>query len=396
MRDGDKSEPKMKPQPAPGAYLCESTERYAAYWLNAAREARDQERYADAVMFAEQAVNGWKNLAYGLARSAHYYSLQQRGDSAPSAVVASKGETPRTDSLYCPEFGTLLHVDTEEGYEHACKLERELASLVDTLHRELLNSGLVTAEQWNDAIAPRLMNLGLAVRAQPSHARLTKPAQVGNTIFDTGVEERLVIDRAHREYEYQQTPERQEDRRKRREDFIASVQAGCQECHPVNGCPNPNLCVVTKRLPTPDDAQPSSIGAQDAEVYKAFYWKHAMGAKVCPSCLKCGKAEPDRERWAIQHAELPNIYICADCCVVSATVPIESVEGMRQELAAIAVAVGRSKTDGHDVDWHALHKDVRPHGDYMTLLRDAGYHDAADYLVRKMVEARRSDGRSDK
>ena len=279
---GDKSEPKMKPQPAPGAYLCESTERYAAYWLNAAREARDQERYADAVMFAEQAVNGWKNLAYGLARSAHYYSLQQRGDSAPSAVVASKGETPRTDSLYCPEFGTLLHVDTEEGYEHACKLERELASLVDTLHRELLNSGLVTAEQWNDAIAPRLMNLGLAVRAQPSHARLTKPAQVGNTIFDTGVEERLVIDRAHREYEYQQTPERQEDRRKRREDFIASVQAGCQECHPVNGCPNPNLCVVTKRLPTPDDAQPSSRG------------QRAMAAShgILPDCMLPDGAEP--------------------------------------------------------------------------------------------------------
>jgi hypothetical protein len=45
---------------------------------------------------------------------------------------------------------------------------------------------------------------------------------------------------------------------------------------------------------------------------------------------------------------------------LSHELPSESVEAMRQELAAVAVACGRSKADGHDVDWHELHKDVAP------------------------------------
>jgi hypothetical protein len=37
-------------------------------------------------------------------------------------------------------------------------------------------------------------------------AKLKKPAQVGNTVFGVGVSDRLVIERAQREYEYQKMP----------------------------------------------------------------------------------------------------------------------------------------------------------------------------------------------
>jgi hypothetical protein len=62
----------------------------------------------------------------------------------------------------------------------------------------------------------------------------------------------------------------------------------------------------------------AAIHAHDCPVFRDFYMKHALGSKTCPSCLKCGKAEPDRDRWAIQHMELPDVYICADCCTPSA------------------------------------------------------------------------------
>lgn len=44
--------------------------------------------------------------------------------------------------------------------------------------------------------------------------KLEKPAQVGNTRFSAGVSERLVIERAQREYEYQNTPEKEMERLK--------------------------------------------------------------------------------------------------------------------------------------------------------------------------------------
>lgn len=58
----------------------------------------------------------------------------------------------------------------------------------------------------------------------------------------------------------------------------------------------------------------------------------------------------------IEEKELRDIAIA-----ISATMAATSIEGMRNELAAIAVAVGRSKDGtGFDVDWHELHKDVEP------------------------------------
>jgi hypothetical protein len=80
----DKHEPAMKPLPPVGAYLCEHVETYAKYWLDAARETPDP---AQRMIFAEQAVNGWKNLAYDLAKKAHYYlKTQAHYAEVPSAI----------------------------------------------------------------------------------------------------------------------------------------------------------------------------------------------------------------------------------------------------------------------------------------------------------------------
>jgi hypothetical protein len=59
--------------------------------------------------------------------------------------------------------------------------------------------------------------------AAPHTAKLTKPAQVGNASFGVGVKERLVIERAQREYEYQQRPENEAERLKRAEAFRAAI-----------------------------------------------------------------------------------------------------------------------------------------------------------------------------
>lgn len=82
-RDDKSHEGAILPQPATGAYLCESTARFADYWLKAARTAGAKEY---AVMAAEQAINGWKNLAYDLARQAHYY-LKTQAHYAESHVA---------------------------------------------------------------------------------------------------------------------------------------------------------------------------------------------------------------------------------------------------------------------------------------------------------------------
>lgn len=57
----------------------------------------------------------------------------------------------------------------------------------------------------------------------------------------------------------------------------------------------------------------AAIHAHDCPVFHEFYSKHAVGSKLPPSCLVCGHAQPDREEWAIQHMELPNIIVCRAC-----------------------------------------------------------------------------------
>jgi len=71
--------------PPVGAYLCDSTAKYADYWL---KGAKAQQNRAEALMCAEQAVNVWKNLAYDLARQAHYYlNTQARYTESETAAL---------------------------------------------------------------------------------------------------------------------------------------------------------------------------------------------------------------------------------------------------------------------------------------------------------------------
>lgn len=59
--------------------------------------------------------------------------------------------------------------------------------------------------------------------------KLKKPAQVGNTIFGKGVSERLVIDRAQREYVYRQKPEVDARRVKKFRAFVAQMRKAARK-----------------------------------------------------------------------------------------------------------------------------------------------------------------------
>ena len=62
--------------------------------------------------------------------------------------------------------------------------------------------------------------------------KLTKPAQVGNGRFGIGVSERLVIERAQREYQYQNTPEREAERIKRVDEFMNKIEESAAQGTP--------------------------------------------------------------------------------------------------------------------------------------------------------------------
>lgn len=67
--------------------------------------------------------------------------------------------------------------------------------------------------------------------ATPSHVsssgdgKLTEPAWIGNTSFGAGCSERLVIERAQREFKYQTAPEREKERIERGAKALAEFQA---------------------------------------------------------------------------------------------------------------------------------------------------------------------------
>lgn len=86
LSQSDKPREEIMPQPEPGAYLCESTEKYTDYWKRGSWNTPDR---AEALICMEQAVNGWKNLAYSLAKQAHFY-LQSQPSASLSSVVANE------------------------------------------------------------------------------------------------------------------------------------------------------------------------------------------------------------------------------------------------------------------------------------------------------------------
>ena len=94
----EREEAAIMPRPVPGAELCEQTETFAGYWKKGAWSEPNRE---SALVCMEQAVNGWKNLAYDLARQLHY---AQR--SAPSERKLTCADCGQELGLICPGCST--------------------------------------------------------------------------------------------------------------------------------------------------------------------------------------------------------------------------------------------------------------------------------------------------
>ncbi len=77
------------------------------------------------------------------------------------------------------------------------------------------------------------------------------------------------------------------------------------------------------------DKHPSS---NERNEYREFWERHALGSKLCPSCMLCGHQRP-RGEWAITHMELPDIYICRPC--VDAARSAQSANGALELLKRI-------------------------------------------------------------
>lgn len=83
-------QPAIEPKPRLGAYLCESTQLHAAYWKKGAWNEPDREQ---ALICMEQAVYGWKGLAYGLAEKLHAAGYDPT-TGCVSAVAVGRNEIP--------------------------------------------------------------------------------------------------------------------------------------------------------------------------------------------------------------------------------------------------------------------------------------------------------------
>lgn len=102
-------------------------------------------------------------------------------------------------------------------------------------------------------------------------------------------------------------------------------RAYCEACgypdrHDPN-CPMPQPICVEVFCQTPVDCRRAGICQWEEEdraqkedhneTLARFFAKYALGPKMPPSCLVCGRVSP----WppAIQHAELPGIVVCHSC-----------------------------------------------------------------------------------
>lgn len=91
------------------------------------------------------------------------------------------------------------------------------------------------SDDWKEVIAEianksrEIERLRAELEAARVDRKLTKVAQVGNTVFHVGVSESLVIERAQREYEYEQTPEWQALRKRQLTEFQGAIDAAMKE-----------------------------------------------------------------------------------------------------------------------------------------------------------------------
>jgi hypothetical protein len=157
-----------------------------------------------------------------------YLTQFDRAEKLQKEVAAKQAQIDRLMLEYCPDEMTKEQV--EEWGRHQkpapCSTDKpqpspyslgynELAERVVELERELAFSNkraenlLASLPVWRCREGQNPELLYSSYWFLKRSAKLTKPAQVGNTVFGVGVKERTVIERAQREHDYQQTPERE-------------------------------------------------------------------------------------------------------------------------------------------------------------------------------------------
>jgi hypothetical protein len=130
----------------------------------------------------------------------------------------------------------------------------------------------------------------------PNDAKLAKPAQIGNGIFHAGVSERLVIERAQREYEYQNAPEMESLRRAKFEKFREDItNAAPQVVNQTDGGPKGDTAVPPAVAAPLSNASP--VVYMPCDKHKGLPWTIAAEygghfKTVCPMCEPPTNASP--------------------------------------------------------------------------------------------------------
>lgn len=144
-----------------------------------------------------------------------------------------------------------------------------------------------------------------------SEGRLTKPALVGNTRFGVGVSERMVIERAQREYEYQVTPEKEAARIARAKQAVARI----------SGAERPEL--------------PPDAGVFDGEahgLYESLTQSPSSTEPLTDSFVQTVPDKCDRIVWRNRYYHLP--------IAPSATrAPLHIIENIRRQIEQITKSV---------------------------------------------------------
>lgn len=131
-----------------------------------------------------------------------------------------------------------------------------------------------------------------ALRQEPPSAieplgRLTKQAQVGNTRFGIGVSERMVVERAQREFVYQSDPKIEVERLQKVKAFVDACQLTAQGLHAKADIATV-LAILSNRIKAlasvPSAIEPFPLPPKDASGKRPrlFYWEEAEDC-WCPA-----------------------------------------------------------------------------------------------------------------